>query len=225
MPPVRPFILKIDVNGAQGGRTEKYFLDPGSSTSPTPAMVQLGKDICFGRSAFFGAEAKIVYARISQAGGPPDRYIIPLDYPVGPHSAFSSGGGAGDVPGPINDDNVAIFTVAQVTGAMGANHYLNFLPDSWISGMKLNTGIRPYFDAANTAPTGPLGPSWGSTHLALCQAFWALLKASTFVGKKQTSTSYILQGISDWVYRNVTRHNVGPFRGLHRGRRQAVLIQ
>jgi hypothetical protein len=225
MAAVRPFVLKLDINGAQGGRTEKYFLDPGTNTAPTPTMVQLGKNICFGRSAFFGAEAKIVYARISYAGGPPDRYIIPLDYPLGPHAAAVSGGAPGGGAGPINDDNVAIFTVAQVTGAMGANHYINFVPDGWVAGQKLIAGLAPYFQPAATPPTGPLGPTWGGTHLSLCQAFWALLRDQTSVAKKQTNTSYILQKISDWVYRNVTSHKVGPFRGLHRGRRQKALIR
>ena len=55
---------------------------------------------------------------------------------------------------------VAVFTVAQVAGAMGANHYINFIPDSWISQQKLQPGILPYFQPATVSPTAPLGPTW-----------------------------------------------------------------
>jgi len=220
----RPDILLVDINGAQGGKTEKYFLSSTTNGVPDDNMIALAKDIVWGRTAFFGAEARVVYARISWAGGPPDRNIVPLPYPMGPHPAFNVGGGVGDTPGPINDDDAAVYTVAQVAGGMGANHYLNFIPDSWVTSQKLITGILPYFQGVGAVPPAGSFAAWSGTHLALCQAWWQLLKNSTYVGRKQTPTSYLLQTITDFIFRNVTDKKVGRFRGLHRGRRQKATI-
>lgn len=219
----RPGVLVMQINGIQGGRDEKYLL-PLADNTDTATLDALAKNICWGRTAFFGAGVKLVYARVSLVGGTPDKRTVQLPYPLGPHPAFSNGGGAFDTVGPVNDDNVAIFQCFQLAGNAWANHYYNFVPDSWVSGMTLATGLLDYLQPNNAAVGTDMGPDWAGSHKDLCKTFWAVLKAGTQSGKRLSSINYNLLAVTDIIFRNVTRHNVGRFRGQHRGRRPSTLV-
>lgn len=212
----------LQINGVQGGRSEKYYFK-GSDNLPASQFTDKLKQIAWGRSAFFGSGVELVYARCSTIGKPPDKETVEMNYPVGPHPSWTGGVGPGNVLGPVNDDNVAVFQCFQLTGGKWANHYYNFCPDDWLTGMKLATGILPFFQPAPGTVTD-LSPTSGLNHLQVCQGFWNYLIANCCSAHPVTSTNYTPSDINRVVFRNVTRHNVGRFFGQHRGRRPTTLI-
>jgi hypothetical protein len=222
---VAPYILTLAINGARGGKRERWLLDSANYQQNAAQLITDCKDIAFGRTAFFAKNAQLVYVNVSLAGVPRDRNPIPLNLPMGPHPSFTSGGGAGDVLSPINTDEDAIYTVAQVAAGMGANRYLNFLPSNWIFAEALAVGILPYLQPAPAAPAPGALQTWGGTHVALCQAWWALLMAKSFVGGKVTPTTYTKQQITTFTFRTVTDRDVGRPFGIPVGRRPAATIR
>lgn len=221
----RLLVCELRINGAQGGRSEKYYkkgsdnADPAASESMTWA-----KQLSFGRTAFFGSEGKLVYARVSRIGKPPDKETVELDYPLGPHPSWGTTGGIGDTLGSINDDNVCVFQCFQLAGSAWANHYYNFVPDSWVAGQILNPGVRDYFNAAATTPAGDMTPTGGLSHKDVCQAFWRYLIDTCTGVAKVTSTNYTEKAITRIVYRNITEHRIGAFFPRHRGRRLSGVV-
>lgn len=212
----------LQINGIQGGRSEKYFFK-GSADAAASTYLDKMKQIVWGRTAFFGEGVSCVYARTSSIGKPPDKETVEMFYPVGPHPSWTGGVGPGNVLGPVNDDNVAVFQCFQLDGGKWANHYYNFCPDDWVVGMKLNTGILPFFQPAAAVPID-LSPSSGLNHLQTCQGFWSYLRENCVSAHPVTPTDYTAFNINRVVFRNVTRHNVGRFFGQHRGRRPSTLI-
>jgi len=212
-------ILACNINGQ--GWNEKYFFK--ASVNTYDAALPILQQIAYGRTAFFGVGAEIIYARVSQVGPAPDKRTCVLPYPLGPHPSWLGGIGIGDTLAQINDPRTSVQMTAESAEGRWGNRYYRCMPDTWVIGNALVESVKPYYQqTASGVPDGDMGPTGGLSHLSVCQSFWSYLKANTVLSKKVTSIDYTLTDIQVFVMEQVTSKKLGKRFRLSAGKRPAA---
>lgn len=215
-------VIQFNFNGQ--GFQEKFFFkaDILDAQSALPLLQQ----IVYGRSAFIGTGVEIIYARASVIGPGPDARMCDLPYPVGPHPSWTGGNGPGDTIAPPNDPDTCVQQRFETAAGKWGMRYFRLMPDSWVTNKRLTTGIQQYYRiTASGVPAGDMGPNGGLSHLAVCQSFWAYLKANTAIGTRKSPIDVTLNPIANILPVQVTNKKTGRVFRQSRGRRVATEIQ
>lgn len=222
----------ININYGTQGKSEVYTLGPVPASPGAVnyvAMKAILQQIVYGRSAFFGAGATIVNARVSSSDPRHDGARCVLPYPVGPHPAAIANTA---LPmafryGPINEPNDCIQMRFETSNASYWQRYLNFINDSWITGNQIaDPSIQPYFVTSPTGPVADMGPTSGLNQLQICQAFWAYLIANTQGASSSGEKGlYNLLQPAFSIFAQVTSKKVGRAFDVPRGRRTKTTIR
>lgn len=219
--------LHLNINYGAQGKSEVYFLATGSPPLPGNYMTQ-ALQIAYGRTAFFGAGATLVNARVSSTDSTHDGARCALPYPLGPHPAAMA---PTPLPtalqfGPINEPNDCIQMRFETRpAALFWQRYYNFINDSWITNNALSSpALLPYFTPLAGGAPFDMSPGSGASFLQICQSFWTYLIQNTSGAQKVSKGYYNLLQPAVVVFAQVTSKKVGRAFDVPRGRRTKATV-
>lgn len=208
MPATVPFVGVLKINFQGQGFEERYVFKPIPDTHDLALPIM--QQIAWGRTAFFGLDTELIYARVSQLGPKADKRTCVLPYPLGPHPSFANGVGVGDTLVQINDPRTCVHMAEESAVGQWGNRYVRCLPDSWVVGNKLVTSVQPYFqEPVGLAPLGDMSPAGNLSHLQVCQSFWSFLRRNTGIPHKNGPTDYDIATIAVMVFEQITSRKLG----------------
>lgn len=220
----------ININFGKQGKGEIYPLGvvPASPGTVDYSAYKLKlQQIAWGRTAFFGAGAQLVNARVSSTDPRHDGARCVLPYPLGPHPSAVSNTA---LPvayrfGPISEPNDCVQMRFETSAAGFWQRYYNFINDAWITGNEIaDPSIYPYFTTSPTGPIADMSPLGGANQLQICQSFWAYMIANTFGGNKVSKGMFNLLTPAYAIFAQVTSKKVGRAFDVPRGRRTKTTI-